>query len=75
MVFHLLGINSFIGKNIYIELKKQKIEVLCYSHSDINNLELSDNDYIINCCGINKGQNYEEFKNGNVNFLKNIRKN
>jgi len=72
MVFHLLGINSFIGKNIYIELKKQKIEVLCYSHSDINNLELSDNDYIINCCGINKGQNYEEFKNGNVNFLKKI---
>lgn len=72
MVFHLLGINSFIGKNIYIELKKQKIEVLCYSHSDINNLEFSDNDYIINCCGINKGQNYEEFKNGNVNFLKKI---
>lgn len=72
MVFHLLGINSFIGKNIYIELKKQKIEVLCYSHSDINNMELSNNDYIINCCGINKGQNYEEFKNGNVNFLKKI---
>lgn len=74
MVFHLLGINSFIGKNIYIKLKKQKIEVLCYSHSDINNLELSDNDYIINCCGINKGQNYEEFKNGNVDFLKKLLK-
>lgn len=72
MVLHLLGINSFIGKNIYIELKKQKLEVLCYSHSDINNLELSDNDYIINCCGINKGKDYEEFKNGNVNFLKKI---
>jgi nucleoside-diphosphate-sugar epimerase len=74
MVFHLLGINSFIGKNIYIELKKQKLEVLCYSHSDINNLELNDNDYIINCCGINKGKDYEEFKNGNVNFLKKILK-
>ena len=66
---HLIGINSFIGKNVYYELKKLKINVLCYSHNNIDEIELNNNDTIINCCGVNKGNTYEDFENGNFVFL------
>ncbi len=71
-MIHLLGISSFIGKNFYLLLKKKNENVLCYSHQEINSLNVSDNDIIINFCGINKGNNYDEYEIGNYLILKEI---
>lgn len=76
MRLYLLGINSFIAKNLYLKLRSDYKEIICISHSDtniINKLDgVTNDDIIINFCGINRAESYEEYYNGNVTFIQKI---
>ena len=70
---YLLGENSFLGKNVYVQLKKQYNKIVLLSHSDINVLsEATNDDIIINFCGVNRADSYEEYEKANYLFLKEI---
>ena len=62
-MIYIIGINGFIGRNIYLYLKRYDITVTCLSHTDIELLRnnISDYDVIINCCGINRTNKYEDY--------------
>jgi len=73
-MIYIIGINGFIGKNIYLYLKQNNITVTCLSHTDIEllRLGLNESDTIINCCGINRANTYEEYLEGNVEFVQKL---
>ncbi len=71
-MIHLLGLNSFIGKNFYLLLKKKNIDVLCLSHNELNLLNVYDGDIIINFCGVNRSNSYDDYEHGNYLILHDI---
>jgi len=70
----IIGANSFIGRHIYINLKRaNKHKVLLCSHDDISVLENATNDdIVINLCGINRSTLYEDYEEANVSFVKKV---
>lgn len=68
---HIFGKNSFIGKNIFDYYNK--FNTYIYSHNDIEKFKnnISNNDVVINCCGVNSGT-YDELYNGNVSFVETL---
>lgn len=77
MRIYLLGINSFICKNIYVTLKKRNNNeiIYCLNHNDIDLISNAQNeDIIINCCGINRADNENEYDEGNNIFVQNMLK-
>ena len=73
-VIYILGENSFIAKNLYLLLKKNKINgVILLNHTYLDDLsDVNDNDIIINFCGINRANTQDEYEYANYIFLKKI---
>lgn len=72
MIF-VLGKNSFIALNLIKKLLQHQIEVICFSHTDhINYTLIKKNDIIINCTGVNRASQKEEFWEGNFNYVKSL---
>lgn len=74
-MIYIIGENSFLAKNLYKILKNEYKDIFLLSHTDVNNdilNTINDNDIIINFCGINRANTYEEYNNGNYIFIKNI---
>ena len=70
---YLIGENSFLGQNVYVQLKKKYNKIVLLSHGDIDVLsEASNDDIIINFCGVNRASSYEEYEKANYLFLKEI---
>lgn len=70
---YILGENSFLGKNIYFALKKKGYTIFLFNHDNICSIaEITDNDIIINCCGVNRASNYDSYEEGNYLFIKKI---
>jgi nucleoside-diphosphate-sugar epimerase len=70
---YLLGENSFLGKNAYIELKKQYNNIVLLSHNDIDILSTAKkDDIVINFCGVNRADTYDEYEKANYLLLKQI---
>jgi nucleoside-diphosphate-sugar epimerase len=72
-MIYILGINSFIGRNFYLKLKREKLPVFCLSHADYESLHaVTDNDTIINFCGVNRATTETDYNDGNFIFVKDI---
>jgi nucleoside-diphosphate-sugar epimerase/dTDP-4-dehydrorhamnose 3,5-epimerase-like enzyme len=72
MIF-ILGINSFIARNFYLKVRKNNKEVTCLNHNDIDNLfGIKNEDIILNFCGINRGENKNDYDMANFIFIKKI---
>jgi dTDP-4-dehydrorhamnose reductase len=70
---YLIGENSFLGKNVYVHLKKKYNKIVLLSHGDIDVLlEAKNDDIIINFCGVNRASSYEEYEKANYFLLKEI---
>lgn len=70
---YILGENSFLGKNLYLALKKKGYTIFLFNHDNINGIsEITNNDILINCCGVNRASNYETYEQGNYLFLKKV---
>ena len=70
---YLIGENSFLGKNVYVQLKKKYNKIVLLSHNDIDVLsQAKKDDIIINFCGINRAGTYEEYEKANYLLLKEI---
>lgn len=70
----IVGANSFIGRHIYTHVKQlNKYKVLICNHDDISVLETAKNDdIVINVCGINRSNLYEDYEEANVSFVKEV---
>ena len=70
----ILGENSFIAKHLYIQIKKLcKYKVILLNHNNYHNLkEASNNDTIINFCGMNRSTSEIEYEEANHIFLQKI---
>ena len=70
----ILGENSFIAKHVYIQIKKlSKYKVILLNHNNYHNLkEASNNDTIINFCGMNRATSEIEYEEANHIFLQQI---
>jgi dTDP-4-dehydrorhamnose reductase len=64
---HILGKNSFIGKNLF---DLMDFNTIIYSHKELHILKknINNNDIIINCCGFNDNI-YEKLYDANVSFV------
>lgn len=73
MKIFILGINSFIGKELYIKLRQTlEHKIYCLSHHELSNINgITNDDIIINCCGVNRGTD-DEFLYGNYIFLQEL---
>lgn len=73
-MIYIIGINGFIGRNIYLYLKKYDITSTCMDHKDIELLRnvIKDYDIVINCCGINRANKYEDYVEGNISFVQKL---
>lgn len=75
-MIYILGINGFIARNFYLELKKQKRDITCLSHDDLYILpKISNDDIVINFCGANRGNSIDDYYKVNYKFVKKIIKN
>jgi nucleoside-diphosphate-sugar epimerase len=70
----ILGENSFIAKHLYIQLKKiPTYNIILLNHNNYYEVaKSSDNDIIINFCGINRSLSEIEYEEGNHIFLQKI---
>jgi nucleoside-diphosphate-sugar epimerase len=70
----ILGENSFIAKHLYTQIKKQtKYSVILLNHNNYHELEeASNNDIIINFCGMNRASSEIEYEEANHIFLQKI---
>lgn len=67
----ILGANSFLAKNLYIKIKKQnRHNVILLNHSEFDGVkESTDNDIIVNFCGINRSSSKIDYEEANHLFL------
>lgn len=72
-MLYILGKNSFIAKNLYIILKSKITNICLLSHGQINKIyNINSDDILINCCGINRSNVFEDYNNGNYLLVKKI---
>jgi dTDP-4-dehydrorhamnose reductase len=71
---YIIGENSFIGKNLYLVLKKYHNNIILLNHNEIHTLKniINNNDTIINVCGINRASSQPEYDDGNYEFIKKL---
>ena len=76
MQIFILGENSFIGKSLYLYLKKyrkQYSKLVLLNHNNYQYVKSAGNDdLIINFCGVNRGSSEKEFQEANNIFIKKI---
>jgi nucleoside-diphosphate-sugar epimerase len=70
----ILGENSFIAKHLYIKIKVlSKYKVILLNHNNYHELkEASNNDIVINFCGMNRATSEIEYEEANHKFLQKI---
>lgn len=69
----ILSENSFLSKNFYIYAKKKHNKIFLLNHNNIDEIKnATSNDIIINFCGVNRGNSYNDYYNGNVKFLNTV---
>lgn len=72
-MIYILGLNSFIGKHLYIKLKTKHNDIILLTHTEISMLkDIKEDDILINCCGVNRGSNKQDFDSGNFYLVKKI---
>jgi len=72
-MIYIIGINSFISKHLYINIKKEINNIILLSYLEINLLKnVKNEDIIINCCGVNRGNSYSDFEQGNYLFIEKL---
>ena len=78
---HIFGKNSFIGSSIYDKLHCNNKKLYSHAQIDIFKKNINNNDIIINCCGVPRGDNKILYESNYifvktlidvVNFHKNI---
>jgi dTDP-4-dehydrorhamnose reductase len=71
---YILGENSFIGKHLYLLLKKTNNNIVLISHNEIHTLKhiINSNDTIINLCGVNRSDSQFDYEEGNYTFIKSL---
>jgi hypothetical protein len=73
MIIYILGETSFLAKNFYIYLKKYYNEIYLINYRNITYLKnIKEDDVLINFCGVNRANNWEDYNKGNSMFLKKI---
>lgn len=70
----ILGENSFLAKHLYILIKKEsQYNVLLLNHHNYYEVKVASNDdIIINFCGVNRSSSKEDYERSNNHFLKDI---
>lgn len=68
----IIGINSFIAKHFYLQQKIKGQEIRCFTHSDLHQLQVTDADTVVNCCGVNTASTYEAFEAANNTFVREL---
>ena len=70
----ILGENSFIAKHLYKQIKKlSKYNIILLNHHNYDEIKIaSDNDIIINFCGVNRSSSEIEYEEANHIFLQKI---
>lgn len=71
----ILGKNSFIAKHLLIRLLSLELEVVAFSHEEALTADFGfvhQGDIIINCCGVNRSKDIQDYYDGNYLFLKTI---
>ena len=68
---YILGLSSFIAKHFYLSCKKinNNIVLLQYDQFEYLN-KITSNDIVINFCGVNRADSYDDYNNGNFLFVK-----
>ena len=69
------GANGFVGQNLLVRLKEEKIDFTTFVRSDsIVELEnkIIDSDFIVHLAGVNRPKNENEFSEGNTDLTKKI---
>lgn len=73
MNIYILGESSFLAKNFYKYYKKFYNDIFLINYKNISDLKnIENDDILINFCGINRGNSWENYYNGNVLFLINV---
>jgi nucleoside-diphosphate-sugar epimerase len=79
MKIYIIGINSFIGKSLYLGLRQQlnnKLDqIYCISHNELHLLKsanITSDDIVINFCGVNRAVTKDEYDVGNYHFLEKL---
>jgi dTDP-4-dehydrorhamnose reductase len=81
LTIHIFGKNSFIGSSIYDKLHCNNKKLYSHAQIDIFKKNINNNDIIINCCGVPRGDNQILYESNYifvktlidvVNFHKNI---
>lgn len=72
----ITGAEGFIGKNLRLELmNKNSLDLVLYSHKcTVNDLDkmTRDCDFVFHLAGVNRPNNIEEFRQGNVDLTHNL---
>ena len=70
----ILGESSFLASSLYLHLKRiSKYNIVLLNHNNYHHLShATENDIIINFCGVNRASNEEEYQMANHLFLKKI---
>lgn len=73
MIIYILGDTSFLANNFYKYLKKHHNDIFLINYKDVYNLKnIKNDDVLINFCGVNRANNWEDYNNGNNIFLQKI---
>jgi dTDP-4-dehydrorhamnose reductase len=70
---YILGKNSFIAKNLYLKLKPKINNIFLLSHNEIEKIQtIAPKDILVNCCGVNRSNTFDDYNNGNFIFVQKI---
>ena len=73
MIIYILGDSSFLAKNFYKYVKKHHNDIFLINYKDVCKLKnIKNDDVLINFCGVNRANNWEDYNNGNNIFLQKI---
>jgi hypothetical protein len=70
----IIGENSFLAKHLYIEIKKlNKYNISLLNYTNLYEVSNASNeDIVINLCGINRSNHENEYEEANHIFLQKI---
>jgi UDP-2-acetamido-2,6-beta-L-arabino-hexul-4-ose reductase len=69
----ITGANGFVGQNLQVRLKEEKIDFITFVHSDSNEAlekKIKDSNFIVHLAGVNRPKHESEFAEGNTDLTK-----
>ena len=70
---YILGDTSFLARNFYVYLKKHHKEIYLINHENMDTLtNIEVDDVLINFCGVNRADKWDDYNKGNAIFLKEV---